>query len=119
MARSASRHAGLSSGIEIEVRDNGQGMSAAFMPRVFGFFQQEETATTRRAGGLGLGLAIVKQLVDLHKGTVRAESDGAGKGATFTVWLPLGLVEKEGEPIERPDSGRAGRGADLRGSPEF
>ena len=102
-------------GIEIEVSDNGQGISPAFLPRLFGFFQQEETATTRRAGGLGLGLAIVKQLVDLHNGTIRAESEGAGKGSKFIVWLPLGSDEKQGESIGRTDSTERPASPDLRG----
>jgi signal transduction histidine kinase/ActR/RegA family two-component response regulator len=101
-------------GIEIEVSDNGHGISRAFLPRLFGLFQQEETATTRRSGGLGLGLAIVKRLVDLHGGTVRAESDGEGKGAMFTIWLPLG-PETEVKSIERPVSREAPARPDLRG----
>jgi signal transduction histidine kinase len=88
------------SGIEIEVSDNGQGISPAFLPRLFGLFQQEDTAATRQSGGLGLGLAIVKQLVDLHGGAVRAESSGKGKGARFTVSLPLGSAEMDGEPLD-------------------
>jgi PAS domain S-box-containing protein len=91
------------SGVEIEVSDNGQGISAAFLPRLFGFFQQEETAATRRAGGLGLGLAIVKQLVELHNGSVRAESHGEGKGSKFTVSVPLAAAG-----VEEPS--RASRG---------
>jgi hypothetical protein len=102
------------SGVEIEVSDNGQGISPSFLPRLFGFFQQEEMATTRRAGGLGLGLAIVKQLVELHQGKVRADSDGEGKGSRFTVWLPLASAEKDAEvAVVRPDSTEPS--SDLRG----
>lgn len=82
---------GLSSSdsqINIVVSDTGQGISAAFLPRVFDSLSQERGSSTRDHGGLGLGLSIVKQLVQMHGGTVRAESAGAGKGTTFTVSLP-------------------------------
>jgi CheY-like chemotaxis protein len=59
------------------------------LPYVFDRFQQADASTTRRHGGLGLGLAIVKQLVELHGGKVSARSEGQGRGATFTVQLPL------------------------------
>jgi PAS domain S-box-containing protein len=75
--------------VEIEVADTGQGISRAFLPRVFDRFTQQEGSNTRKAGGLGLGLAIVKHLVELHGGTVTAHSDGEGLGATFIVCLPL------------------------------
>ncbi|MFT3767939.1 MAG: ATP-binding protein [Minicystis sp.] len=73
---------------EITVADTGQGISAEFLPHVFDRFRQADASTTRRHGGLGLGLAIVKHLVESHGGAVRAESAGAGLGATFTVTLP-------------------------------
>jgi len=69
------------------VRDTGQGISPELLPHIFDRFAQDERA--RRHGGLGLGLAIVRSIVDLHEGTVRAESDGEGRGATFAVELPL------------------------------
>jgi signal transduction histidine kinase len=75
--------------MEIRVVDTGQGISAAFLPHVFERFRQADAATTRRHTGLGLGLAIVRQLVDLHGGTVHADSQGEGRGATFTVRLPI------------------------------
>ena len=78
----------LSTGIEIEVRDSGQGIGPAFLPLVFEPFRQADGSTTRRHQGLGLGLAIVKQLVRAHGGQVFARSAGEGKGATFTVRLP-------------------------------
>ncbi|HYO92107.1 MAG TPA: ATP-binding protein, partial [Pyrinomonadaceae bacterium] len=75
--------------VEISVSDTGQGIGPDFLPFVFDRFRQADSTTTRRHGGLGLGLAIVRHLVELHGGTVRAESAGAGHGATFTVTLPL------------------------------
>lgn len=74
---------------QITIRDTGKGIPADFLPYVFDQFRQESSATTRRFGGLGLGLAIVRYLVELHGGTVRADSPGEGQGATFTVRLPL------------------------------
>ena len=75
--------------LEIAVSDTGQGIASEFLPYVFDRFRQADSTTTRKHGGLGLGLAIVRHLVELHGGTVRAKSDGAGQGATFTVTLPL------------------------------
>jgi PAS domain S-box-containing protein len=71
------------------VSDTGQGINPSFLPFVFEQFRQADNATTRAHGGLGLGLAIVRHLVELHGGSVSAESKGEGKGATFTVRLPL------------------------------
>jgi CheY-like chemotaxis protein len=71
------------------VRDTGQGISKEFLPYVFDRFRQADGAITRKHGGLGLGLAIVRHLVELHGGSIRAESAGEGKGATFVVGLPL------------------------------
>jgi CheY-like chemotaxis protein/two-component sensor histidine kinase len=74
--------------VEISVQDEGQGISADFLPHVFDRFRQADSSMSRRHGGLGLGLSIVRQLVELHGGTVRAASDGEGRGATFTISLP-------------------------------
>ena len=74
--------------IDIVVSDTGQGISAEFLPRVFDNLSQERGSSTRGHGRLGLGLSIVRQLGQMHGGTVCAESDGEGKGATFTVSLP-------------------------------
>ena len=73
----------------LRVSDQGRGIAAAFLPHVFDRFTQQDSSTTRMFGGLGLGLAIVRHIVDLHGGTVRAESAGPGHGATFWVMLPL------------------------------
>jgi signal transduction histidine kinase/CheY-like chemotaxis protein len=75
-------------GIAVEISDNGIGIDAGLLPRIFDSFEQGERSITRRFGGLGLGLAISKALVDLHKGRIAVASGGAGQGATFTVWLP-------------------------------
>ncbi|HEY9862014.1 MAG TPA: CHASE domain-containing protein, partial [Candidatus Obscuribacterales bacterium] len=74
---------------EITISDTGQGIDPAFLPHIWERFRQADSSTTRSYGGLGLGLAIVRHLVELHGGTVRAESLGAGQGATFMVKLPL------------------------------
>ena len=74
---------------EISVRDSGIGIDPAFLPFVFDRFRQADSSTSRQHSGLGLGLSICKQLVELHGGTIRASSEGTGKGATFTVRLPL------------------------------
>lgn len=74
---------------EVEVRDNGIGIDADFLPWVFERFRQAESAVTRSHRGMGLGLAIVRHLTELHGGTVSAHSDGEGRGATFTIRVPL------------------------------
>jgi PAS domain S-box-containing protein len=74
---------------QIQVIDTGKGIIPEFLPYVFDYFRQADAKTTRVFGGLGLGLAIVRHLVELHGGTVQAESLGEGQGATFTVRLPL------------------------------
>ncbi|HEY9710644.1 MAG TPA: ATP-binding protein, partial [Oculatellaceae cyanobacterium] len=73
----------------ISVSDTGKGIAPDFLPYVFDRFRQENSSTTRSYGGLGLGLAIVRHLVELHGGTVYADSPGEGKGAKFWVQLPL------------------------------
>ena len=79
----------VNSHLEIVVSDTGQGISPDFLPHVFDRFRQADQKTSRQHGGMGLGLAIVRHLVELHGGTVSATSDGEGKGATFTVMLPI------------------------------
>jgi signal transduction histidine kinase/ActR/RegA family two-component response regulator len=77
------------SNARVTVKDTGQGIEPEFLPRVFDRFRQADSSTTRNFGGLGLGLAIVRHLVELHGGTVSAQSDGLNKGATFTATFPL------------------------------
>ena len=80
---------------QIQVIDTGIGISSDFLPYIFDRFRQADSSSTRAHGGLGLGLAIVRHLVDLHGGTVDADSRGEEQGATFTVRLPLLLPSKE------------------------
>jgi CheY-like chemotaxis protein len=87
--------------VQITVADNGQGISAEFLPHVFERFRQADSSTTRKFGGLGLGLSIVRHLVELHGGLVQVDSAGDGHGATFTVMFPLLTESKEA----RQDSG--------------
>ncbi len=77
------------SDLRIQVTDTGQGIASELLPYVFDRFRQADSSTRRRFGGLGLGLSIVKQIVEMHGGTVEAQSAGEGKGSTFTVRLPV------------------------------
>ena len=98
----------------IVVSDSGKGIAPAFLPHVFAPFRQADASTTRDQGGLGLGLAIVRQLVELHGGSVRAESDGEDRGSRFTVLLPVpahladtvargpGSITRVVEPVPSP-----------------
>ncbi|MGQ0764864.1 MAG: ATP-binding protein [Gemmatimonadota bacterium] len=79
--------------VVLAVSDNGIGIEAAMLPRVFEMFTQDRQSLDRSRGGLGLGLAIVRNLVELHGGTASATSQGSGQGATFTVRLPLAQVD--------------------------
>ena len=83
----------VNSHLELSVSDTGIGIPANYLPHVFDRFSQRDSSTTRMFGGLGLGLAICKQLVELHSGSIRAASQGEGKGATFSVELPLSIVQ--------------------------
>ncbi|HET7433997.1 MAG TPA: PAS domain S-box protein [Thermoanaerobaculia bacterium] len=89
-----------SSHIQIAVADTGEGIHPGFLPHVFEPFRQAENPSTRVHGGLGLGLSIVRYLVEAHGGTVAAESEGRGKGATFTVTLPIGALTLQRPRIE-------------------
>ncbi|HLM55677.1 MAG TPA: PAS domain S-box protein, partial [Pyrinomonadaceae bacterium] len=87
----------VNSHVEITVSDTGTGISPEFLPHVFDRFRQADQRTTRVHGGLGLGLSIVRHLVELHGGTVRAESGGDGQGSTFRVLLPVAPVYQSDE----------------------
>jgi PAS domain S-box-containing protein len=87
----------INSHVEITVSDTGAGIRPEFLPYIFDRFRQADSTITRAHGGLGLGLAIVRHIVELHGGTVRAESPGVGQGATFTVQLPIMVVHARGE----------------------
>jgi PAS domain S-box-containing protein len=87
--------------VEVSVTDDGQGISAEFLPHIFEAFRQEESLGVRRHEGLGLGLSIVKRLVEMHGGSVDVRSPGVGLGATFTVRLPTlatAQAARKGEP---------------------
>src|SRR4029079_5705222 len=73
----------------VRIADTGEGIAPEFLPDVFDRFRQENAAVTRTHSGLGLGLSLVRHLVELHGGTIEADSGGKGKGATFMVRLPL------------------------------
>jgi PAS domain S-box-containing protein len=94
----------IHSHLQITVSDSGVGINPEFLPFVFDRFSQANTTSERKYGGLGLGLAIVRHLVELHGGTVRADSPGEGRGAKFTVTLPIKAVREETSKLERSAS---------------
>jgi PAS domain S-box-containing protein len=83
------RLAQIGSNLRLTVQDTGKGIDPSFLPYVFEAFRQEDSSTTRSHSGIGLGLSIVRSLVELHGGSINAASDGRGRGATFTVELPV------------------------------
>jgi len=86
----------LDSDVQLTVSDTGKGFNADFLPLIFDRFRQADSTSTRKYGGLGLGLAIARQIIEMHGGTVHAESGGEGQGATFTVRFPIrGIGGKE------------------------
>jgi signal transduction histidine kinase len=95
----------------IVVTDTGKGIEPGFLPHVFAAFRQADASTTRDHGGLGLGLAIVRQLVELHGGLVRAESDGVDRGSVFTVLLPVQSGAAAGREGSGPHAVAAGHTA--------
>jgi CheY-like chemotaxis protein len=96
----------------LTVRDTGSGIQPEMLPRLFHAFSQADSTLDRSKGGLGLGLALVKGLAEMHGGSVSAASDGPGKGAEFTIRLPLGVVAARAIPFQDEVSG--GRGARRR-----
>jgi two-component system CheB/CheR fusion protein len=92
--------------VHVRVTDTGQGMTQDFLPHAFERFRQADSSARSRQPGLGLGLAIVRQLVELHGGTVEARSAGEGKGATFTVIIPIPalLTQPAGAEAGEPGS---------------
>jgi CheY-like chemotaxis protein len=101
----------------LKVVDTGDGISVEFLPYVFDRFRQAEGSISRKQGGLGLGLAVARHLVELHGGTITAESEGPGKGSTFTVDLPLADERRDparAEERRREVERRRGRGGVIR-----
>jgi CheY-like chemotaxis protein len=94
----------INSHLQLKVSDSGVGISPEFLPRVFDRFSQANTSSERKYGGLGLGLAIVRHLVELHGGTICADSLGEGQGATFTVMLPVRAMHEESGEFKRTDT---------------
>jgi PAS domain S-box-containing protein len=105
--------------VQIEVRDTGEGIRSDFLPFVFDRFAQGDASTTRSQGGLGLGLAIVRHLVELHGGTVHADSPGEGCGATFIIRLPLGVAHKPGKRQKRNTEGHEDTNAQVAPLPSL
>jgi PAS domain S-box-containing protein len=91
--------------VVVSVRDDGIGIPAESLSSIFDLFSQVDRSIERSTGGLGIGLALVKGLVEMHGGTVSAESDGVGKGSTFTVRLPAAVSTPEPVTAETPDRG--------------
>jgi signal transduction histidine kinase/CheY-like chemotaxis protein len=92
----------LESQVELSVSDTGQGIKPEFLPYVFDRFRQADNSATRKHSGLGLGLAITRHLVEMHGGTISAESAGEGQGSTFTVCLPLSAVQRDAHALGPP-----------------
>lgn len=88
----------VDSTLELSVTDSGEGIDPEFLPLVFDRFKLADSSSTRAHGGLGLGLSIAKNLVEMHGGTIRAESAGRGRGATFVVKLPVAPVRESDPP---------------------
>jgi signal transduction histidine kinase/ActR/RegA family two-component response regulator len=100
--------------IKLSINDTGKGIATDFLPHVFDRFRQADSTTTRNYGGLGLGLAIVRHLVELHGGTVSAESGGEGRGATFSTTFPILAVSTELQSAETAFDAREGKASNSR-----
>jgi CheY-like chemotaxis protein len=98
--------------VRITVNDTGKGIEPEFLPYIFDHFRQADSSSSRRYGGLGLGLSLVKHLVELHGGTITAVSEGAGRGATFTVTLP----RRQSEFVAAPTPAVASREVRTEGA---
>ena len=103
--------------VRLTVSDSGIGIAPEFLPHVFDRFRQADSSTTRAYGGVGLGLSIVRHLVELHGGTVRAESEGEGRGSAFTVELPALRAADFGLREEEEEEGVVAGGGDGDGRP--
>ena len=101
---------------QLTVRDTGQGIALDVLPIVFDRFRQADSSATRRHAGLGLGLAIVRHLVELHGGTVRADSEGPGQGAVFTIRLPLAAEPRLGRSRRSAGGDQLDRDGPLYGA---
>lgn len=99
--------------IEVRVSDTGRGISKEFLPYVFDRFRQADSTTTRQHGGLGLGLAIARHFVEIHGGTIDAESEGDGCGATFTIRLPLSEATASVKSLADADQQQIARSQQL------
>lgn len=104
------------SSVVLTVSDSGEGIEADFLPHVFDRFRQAEGSISRRKGGLGLGLAVVRHLVELHGGSVRAESGGKGMGATFAIELPLLTQDDQSIEVDAQPGAKVGTTAESRRS---
>ena len=111
----------VDSHVEVSIIDSGQGMTAAFIAHAFERFRQADSPEMQRTGGLGLGLSIVKDLIEMHGGSIQAKSEGAGRGSTFLINLPLAVIHPMPADIERVPPGSVithpteMRGISLRG----
>ena len=108
----------VNSHVELSVSDSGIGIPPGFLPLVFDRFSQRDGSSTRAHGGLGLGLAICKQLVELHGGSIRAASPGEGQGSTFSVDLPVSIMQVESERERTHPTADAGE-SDLVAMPRL
>jgi signal transduction histidine kinase/CheY-like chemotaxis protein len=107
----------VGSRVEVAVADTGLGIDAAFLPHVFNRFTQRDSSSTRSVRGLGLGLAIARQLVELHGGSIEAESPGAGHGSTFTLKFPRSPITAT--PVDGRVYSQADRSVGLEEAPDL